>query len=76
MTLFLTSDCTVTLEPLVSGTKTTVPAVVSKFDPLITIVAFPAASSSIVAVNVVLPPSRVKLLIFGGLSIDFQEAPS
>ena len=76
MTLFLTSDCTFTVEPLVSGSKVTAPAVISKFDPLMTIVAFPAASSSIVADVTALPPSRVKLLMDGGLSIDFQPTPS
>ena len=74
--LFLTSDCTFTSEPLVSGTKTTAPDVVSKFDPLITIVAFPDASLSIVAAVTVEPPSRVKLVMVGGLSIDFQSDPS
>ena len=61
-----------TFEPPDSGTKTTVPAVVSKFDPLTTIVALPPAVLSIFAAVTSLPPSILNTVIEGGLSIDFQ----
>ena len=65
-----------TFEPPDSGTKTTVPAVVSKFDPLITIVALPLTLLSIFAAVTSLPPSILNTVIAGGLSIYFQVVPS
>ena len=74
LTLFLVIETVLSVSPVPS--KVTTAPVISNSDPLITIVALPPALASIFADVVAEPPSNVKLVITGGLSIDFQEVPS
>ena len=74
MELFLTIETVLSVSPVPS--KVTIDAVVSNSEPLITIVALPPADILTFAVVTALPPSRVKFVIVGGLSIDFQSLPS
>ena len=73
--LFLVIESVLTVAPPFSGTKVTTAPVVSYKEPDITNVKLPAVVLSTPPDVTEEPPSIVKFVIVGGLSMDFHSVP-